>query len=98
MRRNSRDKTLTGRKKPGLQWTHCSPSMDKPPPGIAMDLEIIDSWDVTVLVDNVMDILSTTSHSVTGHIPNVFKAGATELSGKCLCSAHWGLSLVITAR
>ena len=63
-----------------------------------MNLEVIDNCDVTVLVDNVMDILSTTSNSVTGHIPNVFKAGATELSGKCLCCAHWGLSLVITAR
>jgi 7,8-dihydropterin-6-yl-methyl-4-(beta-D-ribofuranosyl)aminobenzene 5'-phosphate synthase len=63
-----------------------------------MNLEATDKCDVTVLVDNVMDILSTTSNSVTGHIPNVFKAGAKELSGKCLCCAHWGLSLVITAR
>ena len=62
-----------------------------------MSLKVIDSCDVTVLVDNVMDILSTTSNAVTGHISNVFKAGAKELSGTCLCCAHWGLSLVITA-
>jgi len=63
-----------------------------------MSLKAIDNCDVTVLVDNVMDILSTTSDIVTGHISNVFKAGATELSGKCLCCAHWGLSLIITAQ
>lgn len=61
-------------------------------------LEAVDQCDVTVLVDNVLDILSTTHDSVTGHIPNIFKAGATERSGKCLCCAHWGLSLVITVR
>lgn len=62
-----------------------------------MNIKAIDNCNITVLVDNVMDILSTTSGSVSGHIPNVFKAGATELSGSCLCCAHWGLSLVITA-
>lgn len=63
-----------------------------------MKLEVVDQCDVTVLVDNVMDILSTGPDSVTGHIANVVKAGATERSGKCLCCAHWGLSLVITVR
>jgi len=63
-----------------------------------MSLKPIDQCDVHVLVDNVMDILSTTDESVTGHIPNVFKAGATELSGRCLCCAHWGLSLVIKTK
>jgi 7,8-dihydropterin-6-yl-methyl-4-(beta-D-ribofuranosyl)aminobenzene 5'-phosphate synthase len=61
-------------------------------------LQPVDSCDVDVLVDNVMDILSTAPSSVTGHIQNVFKAGATELSGKCLCCAHWGLSLVISVK
>lgn len=63
-----------------------------------MKIQTVDSCDVDVLVDNVMDILSTAPSSVTGHVPNVFKAGATELSGKCLCCAHWGLSLVITVK
>jgi len=63
-----------------------------------MQLKQIDQCNVTVLVDNVMDILSTAPKSVTGHISNVFKAGAKELSGPCLCCAHWGLSLVIKAQ
>jgi len=63
-----------------------------------MKLEVVDECNVTVLVDNVMDIISTAPGSVTGHISNVFKAGATELSGKCLCCAHWGLSLIISAQ
>ena len=63
-----------------------------------MQLKAIEACEVTVLVDNVMDIISSTSGSVTGHISNVFRAGATELSGSCLCCANWGLSLVIAAR
>ena len=60
-----------------------------------MHLRPIDQCDVDVLVDNVMDILSTAPDSVTGHISNVLKAGAKEISGPCLCCAHWGLSLII---
>jgi len=63
-----------------------------------MKLLPIDRCEVMVLVDNVMDILSTAPSSVTGHIPNILKAGAKEISGKCLCCAHWGLSLVITVQ
>lgn len=63
-----------------------------------MKIRPLDSCDVVVLVDNVTDILSTVPESVTGEVANVFKAGAKELSGRCLCCAHWGLSLVITAR
>ncbi len=63
-----------------------------------MKLKEIDACNVTVLVDNVMDILSTAPSTVTGHVANVFKVGATELSGKCLCCSHWGLSLVITTQ
>ena len=62
-----------------------------------MKLQSIERCGVTVLVDNVMDILSTAPASVTGHVPNILKAGASEVSGKCLCCAHWGLSLVIAA-
>lgn len=62
-----------------------------------MNLQSIDQCNVTVLVDNVMDIASTAPESVTGHVSNVFKAGAKQLSGPCLCCAHWGLSLNITA-
>lgn len=60
-----------------------------------MNIKPIDQCKVTVLVDNVLDILSTAPKSVTGHIPNLLNAGAEEISGSCLCCAHWGLSLVI---
>ena len=63
-----------------------------------VDLRSIDSCNVVVLVDNVTDILSTTPSSVTGHTANVLKAGAKEISGKCLCCAHFGLSLVISVQ
>lgn len=63
-----------------------------------MTIQALDSCDVTVLVDNVTDILSTVPSSVTGEVANVFKAGAKVLSGRCLCCAHWGLSLVMTAQ
>lgn len=63
-----------------------------------MNLKPLDSCEVLVLVDNVSDILSTVPDHVTPEIPNVLKAGAKELSGKCLCCAQWGLSLIVTGR
>jgi 7,8-dihydropterin-6-yl-methyl-4-(beta-D-ribofuranosyl)aminobenzene 5'-phosphate synthase len=58
----------------------------------------VDSCEILVLVDNVSDILSSVPRGVTGEIANVFRAGADTLSGRCLCCAQWGLSLVVTAR
>jgi 7,8-dihydropterin-6-yl-methyl-4-(beta-D-ribofuranosyl)aminobenzene 5'-phosphate synthase len=60
------------------------------------ELTPVDSLEVQVLVDNVMDILSSTPDCVTSQIPNLIKAGATELGGSCLCCGAWGLSLAIT--
>jgi 7,8-dihydropterin-6-yl-methyl-4-(beta-D-ribofuranosyl)aminobenzene 5'-phosphate synthase len=60
-----------------------------------MTIRPVDRCEVTVLVDNVTDILSSVPPSVTGEVANVFRAGAAELSGRCLCCAHFGLSLVI---
>lgn len=62
------------------------------------DLKPLDSCEVLVLVDNVSDVLSTVPDHVTPEIPNVIGAGAKELSGKCLCCAQWGLSLIVTGR
>ena len=62
-----------------------------------MDIRPVDRCTVLVLVDNVTDILSSLPGAVTGEVANVFRAGATELSGHCLCCAHFGLSLAITA-
>lgn len=63
-----------------------------------MELKPVDACDVLVLVDNVSDILSTVPDNVTAEIPNVLRAGAQELSGRCLCCAQWGLSLIVSAR
>jgi 7,8-dihydropterin-6-yl-methyl-4-(beta-D-ribofuranosyl)aminobenzene 5'-phosphate synthase len=61
-------------------------------------LKAVDSAEICVLVDNVSDLLSTVPPSITSEIPNLLKAGAREMSGECLCCAHWGLSLVVTLR
>lgn len=63
-----------------------------------MELEPVDECEVLVLVDNVSDLLSTVPPSVTGEVANLVRAGSTELNGRCLCCAQWGLSLVITVR
>jgi len=63
-----------------------------------MALQPVESCEVLVLVDNVSDLLSTVPAGVTGEVANVVKAGATELAGRCLCCAQWGLSLLITVR
>ena len=60
-----------------------------------MNIQEVDRCEVTVLVDNVTDILSTVPNSITGEVANVFRAGAMRLAGRCLCCAHWGLSLAI---
>lgn len=60
------------------------------------NLRPVDYLEVQVLVDNVMDILSSVPDCVTSEIPNVIKAGAKELGGSCLCCGAWGLSLAIT--
>jgi 7,8-dihydropterin-6-yl-methyl-4-(beta-D-ribofuranosyl)aminobenzene 5'-phosphate synthase len=60
-----------------------------------MHLTAVDRCEVLVLVDNVNDLLSSLPANVTGEIANVVKAGATQLAGRCLCCAQWGLSLVV---
>jgi len=59
------------------------------------DLRPVDELEVCVVVDNVLDLLSTVPPSVTPELPNLIAAGATELSGSCSCCAAWGLSLLI---
>jgi 7,8-dihydropterin-6-yl-methyl-4-(beta-D-ribofuranosyl)aminobenzene 5'-phosphate synthase len=62
-------------------------------PGSA--LRPVDRLEVCVVVDNVLDLLSTVPQSVTPELPNLLAAGATVLSGSCSCCAAWGLSLLI---
>ena len=59
-------------------------------------LKTVDHLEVQVLVDNVLDILSSVPETVTSEIPNLIKAGARELGGGCLCCGAWGLSLAIS--
>jgi len=58
-------------------------------------LRPVDKIEVCVVVDNVLDLLSSVPQSVTPEMPNLIAAGATELSGACSCCAAWGLSLLI---
>jgi len=60
-------------------------------------LQSIQSLEVTVVVDNALDLLSTVPDSVTPELPNILAAGATAMSGASICCAAWGLSLVIRA-
>lgn len=60
-------------------------------------LQPVDSVEVTVIVDNALDLLSTVPETVTSEFPNDLAAGATEMSGPAVCCAAWGLSLYISA-
>jgi 7,8-dihydropterin-6-yl-methyl-4-(beta-D-ribofuranosyl)aminobenzene 5'-phosphate synthase len=65
---------------------------------IARSLKAIDSLEVTVLVDNVVDPLSTLPKGVVNEHAVLRTKGMKTLSGHVRCCANHGLSLVITAR
>ena len=58
-------------------------------------LREVDAAEVTVLVDNVTDILSTTPRWVGGELARTFRPESWRLSGEELCCASWGLSLSV---
>jgi 7,8-dihydropterin-6-yl-methyl-4-(beta-D-ribofuranosyl)aminobenzene 5'-phosphate synthase len=61
-------------------------------------LVAVDSVDVTVLVDNVTDSLSTVPKDVTNEVNVLIKNGSLKMAaGEYRCCAHHGLSLIITA-
>ena len=60
-------------------------------------LRPVDRVEVTVVVDNALDLLSTVPDSVTAELPNDLAAGAAEMSGPSVCCAAWGLSLEVSA-
>jgi 7,8-dihydropterin-6-yl-methyl-4-(beta-D-ribofuranosyl)aminobenzene 5'-phosphate synthase len=60
-------------------------------------LRPLDAIEVTVVVDNALDLLSTVPDSVTAELANDLAAGATEMSGPAVCCAAWGLSLHVSA-
>jgi 7,8-dihydropterin-6-yl-methyl-4-(beta-D-ribofuranosyl)aminobenzene 5'-phosphate synthase len=58
----------------------------------------VDSVSVSVVVDNTTDMLSTRPPHVASELRVLMAAGMRELTGEGLCSAHHGLSLLVTAR
>ena len=60
-------------------------------------LRPVDKIDVRVLVDNVTDNLSSVPDTVGHEIQTLTGLGMKAWSGDCMCCAHHGLSLVITA-
>ena len=61
-------------------------------------IEPIDSLEITVIVDNVTDNLSSNPKYVETEIAGAWQRGMKSLGGKCLCCAAHGLSCLITAR
>jgi len=66
---------------------------------VARKLVPVDALEVTVLVDNVTDSLSTVPKDVTNEVTVLMKNGTLKMAaGEYRCCAHHGLSLIITAR
>jgi 7,8-dihydropterin-6-yl-methyl-4-(beta-D-ribofuranosyl)aminobenzene 5'-phosphate synthase len=61
------------------------------------DLQSVERLDVLVLVDNVTDQLSTNPEGVQSEFVALMKAGLATVAGEGICSAHHGLSLLVTA-
>ncbi|MCC7080890.1 MAG: MBL fold metallo-hydrolase [Burkholderiales bacterium] len=65
---------------------------------IARELTPVDALEVSVLVDNLVDPLSTLPQGVTGENAALGANGLRVSSGHVRCCAAHGLSLVISAR
>lgn len=65
---------------------------------VARQLKAVDALEVSVLVDNVVDPLSTLPKGVTGEQAVLQAKGIMVSSGHVRCCANHGLSLVVTAR
>jgi 7,8-dihydropterin-6-yl-methyl-4-(beta-D-ribofuranosyl)aminobenzene 5'-phosphate synthase len=66
---------------------------------LARGLQVVDTLEVQVLVDNVTDSLSTVPKDVTNEVAVLLKNGTLQqAAGEYRCCAHHGLSLIITAR
>jgi 7,8-dihydropterin-6-yl-methyl-4-(beta-D-ribofuranosyl)aminobenzene 5'-phosphate synthase len=61
----------------------------------AAALREVEAAEITVLVDNVTDLLSTTPRWVGGELARSFRPNSWRLSGEELCCASWGLSLSV---
>lgn len=58
----------------------------------------VDSAEITVLVDNVTDNLSTVPRFVETELAAMGRRGINVLSGDCLCCAAHGLSCLVTVK
>src|SRR4026209_1293003 len=65
---------------------------------VAHQLKPVDALEVSVLVDNVVDPISTLPKGVTSEQAVLRAKGLMVSSGHARCCANHGLSLVITAR
>lgn len=59
-------------------------------------MRVADRVVIDVLVDNTTDFLSRTAPHVTSEFGVLRNAGMERLAGQSLCSAHHGLSLVVS--
>jgi 7,8-dihydropterin-6-yl-methyl-4-(beta-D-ribofuranosyl)aminobenzene 5'-phosphate synthase len=58
----------------------------------------VDQLEITILVDNATDSLSSTPPFVETEFAGAWRRGMKQLSGKCLCCAAHGLSCLLAAR
>jgi 7,8-dihydropterin-6-yl-methyl-4-(beta-D-ribofuranosyl)aminobenzene 5'-phosphate synthase len=61
-------------------------------------IQPIESLEITVLVDNVTDSLSSNPPFAETEMAGAWRRGMKWLSGRCLCCAAHGLSCLITTR
>jgi 7,8-dihydropterin-6-yl-methyl-4-(beta-D-ribofuranosyl)aminobenzene 5'-phosphate synthase len=61
-------------------------------------IEPIDSMEITIIVDNVTDNLSSNPSYMETEVASAWRRGMKQLNGNCLCCAAHGLSCLITAR
>lgn len=61
-------------------------------------IQPVESLEITVLVDNGTDSLSTNPGFVETEMAGAWRRGMKWLSGRCLCCAAHGLSCLITTR
>ncbi len=61
-------------------------------------LHEVDSAEITILVDNVTDNLSSTPRFVETEFAAMARRGINVLAGDCLCCAAHGLSCLVTVR
>jgi 7,8-dihydropterin-6-yl-methyl-4-(beta-D-ribofuranosyl)aminobenzene 5'-phosphate synthase len=61
-------------------------------------IQPVDSLEITVLVDNLTDSLSSNPGFVENEMTGAWRRGMKWLSGRCLCCAAHGLSCLITTR